>query len=72
MLLSRGLGIVRLQEMKSAGIHRVKVLGSGDRADCQVCRLDDQVLYPIDHAPVLPTKGAVVGTGCRCDLIAVE
>jgi hypothetical protein len=29
MLLFRGLGIVRLQEMKSAGIQRVKVLWSG-------------------------------------------
>ena len=54
MLLFRALGILRLQEMKSAGIQRVKVLGSGGRARCQACRSDDQTAYSIDCAPVLP------------------
>lgn len=70
-VLSRALGTIRLQEMKSAGIQRIRVLGSGDTADCQVCRSDDEVVYLIAEAPVLPHDGCSCRTGCRCVLTAV-
>ena len=72
MLFFRGLGIVRLQEMKSAGIQRVKVLGSGGRGRCEACRSDDQMAYPIDRAPVLPHEVCGCQTGCGCILVAVR
>ena len=72
MLLFRGLGIVQLQEMKSAGIHRVKVLGSGVRGRCEACRSDDQMAYLIDRAPVLPHEVCGCQTGCGCILVAVR
>jgi len=70
MLLSRALGIVHLQEIKSAGIQRVRVLGSGSVGDCQVCRSDSEVVYPVAQAPVLPHVGCCCPNGCRCILVA--
>jgi hypothetical protein len=72
MLLSRGLGIVGLQAMKSAGIQKVKVLGSGVRGRCLACRSDDQVVYLIDRAPVLPHEVCSCHSGCGCILVAVR
>jgi len=60
----------RLEEMKRAGIRRVKVLGSPDT--CSTCRSDSGKIYPIDAAPVLPHQGCNCEMGCVCLLIANE
>ena len=60
----------RLQEMKQAGISRVKVLVSPGA--CSTCRTDSGRIYPIDAAPVLPHEGCRCETGCVCLVIATE
>ena len=72
LLLSRALGIVRLEEMKAAGIERVQVLASGDPADCEKCIADNNKTYQIGSAPFLPHQECTCQTGCRCILLASE
>ena len=71
MLLFYALEKFRRKQMKSAGIHQVKILSSGNDDDCPICRSDEGKSYSIDAAPVLPHEGCSCGCGCRCITVAV-
>ncbi len=72
MLLFHALNRVRLQEMKEAGIRRVKILSPRNSDDCPTCRSNDGKTYPIDGVPILPHEGCTCECGCRCITIAIE
>jgi hypothetical protein len=50
----------QLDQMRNAGIKRVKVIGSGLDDDCDACRKLTGQLYAIDDAPELPPKKVVL------------
>lgn len=70
MLFFAALSVVRLEEMKQAGIKRVEVLGSANT--CSTCRSENGKKYPINAAPVLPHESCRCKTGCGCLLLAIE
>lgn len=70
MLLFRALGTVRLEEIKELGIGRVQVLASGTSEDCPVCAADNNKVYDIGAAPILPHDGCACEGGCPCTLVA--
>lgn len=72
MILFSALESIRLQEMKQAGVQRVKVLGSGLPNACSTCKLCNGKTYGIDEVPVLPHENCTCENGCGCLLIAHE
>lgn len=73
MLLFHAMHQRRLADLKSVGITRVKILGSGWSEDCEVCRSDWDKLYPIDQCPSLPHEECTCEeNGCRCVAVATE
>jgi hypothetical protein len=60
----------RIQQMKEAGITRVKILGSGTKEDCPVCRSLCKETYPIDNVPMLPPEGCTCIPWCRLIVVA--
>jgi len=72
MILFSALGAKRLEEMKSAGIKRVKILGSGSSDVCSICKSANDKVYRIDAAPTLPHENCTCENGCCCLLVANE
>jgi len=70
MLLFLALGTISLNEMKKAGIRRVRVLGL--EGACFSCRAENGKVYPINAAPVLPHEICTCQAGCNCMLLATE
>src|SRR5256885_2154238 len=46
----------RFAEMRSGGVTKVEVIGSGLRSDCKICRAPDGKRHSIDALPVLPPR----------------
>jgi hypothetical protein len=61
----------RLDDMRRAGITKVKILGSGSD-DCRVCTALQKRVYGIDEVPTLPPADCTCVPWCRCVEIAVE
>jgi hypothetical protein len=55
--------------MKSAGIAKVKILGSGSH-DCPACRALGKKVYLIDDVPTLPPANCTCVPWCRSIVIA--
>jgi hypothetical protein len=72
MILFSALGAIRLQEMRAAGINRVKILGCGSPDVCSVCKSANDKVYRIDNAPTLPHENCTCENGCCCLLTANE
>jgi len=72
MILFSALGAIQLQEMKSVGIKRVKILGSGSSDVCPICKSVNEKIYRIDAAPILPHENCTCENGCCCLLVANE
>ena len=72
MILFSALGSLRLQEMKLAGINRVKILGSGLPDTCSICQTDDGKTYPISAAPILPHDKCTCDGGCCCMFLSEQ
>jgi hypothetical protein len=70
-ILFYALENVRREDMKRAGIRRVKILLSGNGDDCSICCADKDKIYSIDNAPILPHEGCSCDGGCKCITIAV-
>ncbi len=60
-----------LDDLKSAGITRVEILGSG-MDDCPACEAIQGRDYPITEVPTLPPPGCTCAPWCRCTEIAKE
>ncbi len=60
-----------LDDLKSAGITRVEVIGSGID-DCSVCEAIQGRDYQITEVPMLPPPGCTCVPWCRCTEIAKE
>ena len=60
-LLCHGSFLSRLQRMRSAGVKRVKFLGTGDPDDCEACRAANDQVHDISDVPELPLPD------CQCD-----
>lgn len=67
MLLFRALERGRLEEIKTAGVKRVEVLGANG---CAACAADNKKTYAIELAPVLPHDDCSCEGGCVCMLVA--
>jgi GYF domain 2 len=61
----------RIGDMKSAGIRKVKILGSGPD-DCPACMAIQEKVYPVDQVPILPPADCACNPWCRCVEIATE
>ncbi len=72
VLLSAAIEKVRFREMKSSGVKRVTVLGTGRDDVCLVCKKIDGISYPITSAPELPHQNCTCQYGCGCMLIAAR
>ena len=62
----------RVDDMRSAGITKVEILGSGSDDDCPICAGLQKRVFGIDEVPVLPPAGCTCVPWCRCIEIAVE
>jgi hypothetical protein len=72
MILFHALHIIRLREIKDAGILRVEILSSRAGDECFICQTDNGKKYSVDAAPVLPHEGCSCKYGCGCIVIATE
>ena len=61
----------RTEDMKAAGITKVKILGSGSD-DCPACKALEGRVYPIDDIPTLPPAHCTCNPWCRSIAIATE
>jgi hypothetical protein len=60
----------RLDDMRSAGITKVRILGSGSE-DCPACAALQEIVYAIEEVPKLPLAACTCVPWCRCVEIAV-
>lgn len=62
----------RIEEIKSAGIKYVKVIGSGNIGDeCEACIAAKQQSFEIEFAPELPPPSCDL-KWCKCVIVASE
>ena len=50
-----------LRKYRQAGITKVKILGTNDERECEICKEYHKKIYPIDSCPMLPLH-----CNCRC------
>lgn len=55
-----------LNKFIQAGVSNVKILGTNDDKECEVCKSYQKKIYPITSCPVLP-----IHPNCRCTYLAV-
>ena len=62
----------RLDDMKSAGITKVEILGSGSGDECPACKSLLGRKYPIAEVPDLPPEACACIPWCRCIEVAKQ
>jgi hypothetical protein len=60
----------RLGAMKDAGITRVRLLPSGGKGDCPVCRKLAEKVYSIEELPTIPPRGCTCNPSCTLVVLA--
>jgi hypothetical protein len=61
----------RSASIRSAGVEKGKILGSGSQ-DCPACSAIAGKVYPIDQVPTLPPTDCTCIPWCRCIEIATR
>ena len=61
----------RIDDMKSAGITKVQVSGSGSE-DCPACKALEGKIYSINDIPTLPPPNCTCVPWCRSMVIATQ
>jgi hypothetical protein len=58
--------IVTIQGYKEAGYRTAQIVGQDDPEVCEVCRADNEKIYPVDSCPILPHENCTCDGGCSC------
>jgi hypothetical protein len=62
----------KIADMKSSGIQRCTILGSGTGEDCPACQSVCDKVFTLDEFPGLPPVGCECIPWCRCAVIAAS
>jgi hypothetical protein len=64
--------VERLKQFRDIGIWKVKLLGSGGRGDCPLCKALAKKTYKVDQVPTIPPEGCSCNPWCSLTIVAVN